>query len=290
MLLGALVATAPQLGRADEAQACSTAYDVTQAQRRAGQFSLARRSAILCSRESCAEFIRVDCAQWLGEIDASQPTVVIVVRDAAGKETSAARVELDGMPWLANLDGKAQPIDPGQHTVRFMLSGDAIEETLQIREGEKNRSLSASFEKKPAPVSSAAISPPAPAAAPPAGWESETPTAVAPWIIGGVGVAGLLVGAIAGGVVLHDRAVVGDSSQCNAARGTCTLAGYDALAQGRALSPVSTAGFVVGGLGVGVSTVWIVARRLKARRAPARMGLAPVTSAAGAMWRLQGAW
>jgi hypothetical protein len=161
-----------------EKKACGEAYELTQTLRRGGKLSDARKPAIVCSRDVCADFIRVDCARWLGEIDASLPTVVFTVRDAAGQETGAVRVSLDGKPWLDRLDGSARAIDPGEHHLRFEIDGaPALDQTVQIREGEKNRALGVSFQTKPAPPDTTA----APGAGRPV-WA---------WIAVGAGVASL---------------------------------------------------------------------------------------------------
>ena len=36
----------------------------------------------------------------------------------------------DGQPWLAKVDTKAQPIDPGSHTLRATMSNGTVEKTL----------------------------------------------------------------------------------------------------------------------------------------------------------------
>src|SRR5262249_48732139 len=107
------VAVASRADVPDDKQICSTAYDQTQALRRAGHLRMASEQAETCMRDVCASFIRTDCASWFNEIAASQPTIVLEVRDAQGKETNAVSVSLDGQPWVTGLDGRAKPIDPG---------------------------------------------------------------------------------------------------------------------------------------------------------------------------------
>ena len=140
-------------------QACSAAYDQAQELRLAGKLSAAHEQALICVRDACAEFIRTDCAKWLGEIESSQPTVVFDVRDSAGQETSAVRVSLDGKPWLDKLDGSAKAIDPGEHTLHLEMDGaPAVDQTVQIREGQKNHELTATFSKT-APASVVSVAP-----------------------------------------------------------------------------------------------------------------------------------
>lgn len=293
------VAAAPSMARADDKQVCSTAYVQTQTLRREGKLRAAREQALTCMRDVCTDFIRTDCATWFGEIEASQPTVVFDVRDAAGQETSAVRVLLDGEPWLEKLDGSARAIDPGQHVIHLEIEGaPGLNQTVQIREGEKNRKLSATFQKVEAPETAPETAPKAaPKAAPTAsgavaqGGERappETPS-IAPWIVGGVGVAGLAVGGIVGALVLREKAITDE--HCDDATRTCDATGVAAADRGRTLGPISTVSFIVGGLGVGVSAVWLLARpTAKSGAGAAMVSVGPVMTASGAGWRLQASW
>ena len=223
-------------------------------------------------RDACAGFIRTDCAKWLGEIDASQPTVVLEVRDAAGKDTAAVRVTLDGKPWLDKLEVTAVAIDPGEHVVRYEIDrAPAHEETVRVREGEKNKKLSFSFRVQPDGPSE----------------EPAPKPSVAPWVIGGAGVAGLLVGGIFGGLTLAARSTV--KSDCSSATNTCSPAGHSAADNGRTFGPVSTVGLVLGGLGVGTSIVLLATRPSAPTAAsPATVGIGPMVTTSGAWWRLAG--
>jgi hypothetical protein len=277
-VFAAIVVGTPATARADDKQACGAAYEQTQSQRKAGKLAAARQQAALCTRDACAEFIRADCARWLGEMEASQPTVVFEVRDTAGKETSAVRVDLDGKPWVAALDGQARPIDPGQHTLHYALgSGESVDDSVQIREGEKNRRLTATFQKGGA----------AQAAAPP----DDGQRSVAPWVIGGVGVAALVVGGVLAGLVAKDRSTTEDPTQCNQTTLKCTASGLSAANQGKLLGSVSTAMFVAGGAAVGAGVVWLVVRGPAKSAAPiASLGMGAVVTASGPAWRLSGSW
>ena len=281
MALASNIFAAPVAAQADEKQACSTAYEQTQTLRKEGKLSSAREQALVCMRDVCAEFIRTDCAIWFAEIASSQPTVVFDVRDAAGRETSAVRVSLDGKPWLENLDGSARTIDPGQHLIHLEMEGaPGLDQTVQIREGEKNRKLRAAFQMAPPPP--AGVVPRPDAGAP------ET-RSIAPWILGGVGVAGLAVGGILGAVVLDQKAITDE--HCDAATQTCDATGITAANTGRTLGPISTVGLIVGGVGVGVSAVWLLTRAPATSEAgAATVGMGPVMTASGAGWRLQGSW
>jgi hypothetical protein len=195
--------------RADPKQECAAAYDQTQALRDAGKLTEARKKALACSAPSCATFIVKECAQWLTEIDAGLPTVVLVVADAAGADTLAVRVSIDGQSLGEKLDGKAVPIDPGEHLLRFEMPGaDAIEQKLVIRQGEKNRRVAVSFAKAPlAPVQG----PPAPGPAklpgdpPPPEAPSKSGLRIGGFVVGGVGIVGLTTGIVAGVMAIQSK-------------------------------------------------------------------------------------
>jgi hypothetical protein len=68
------------------------------------------------------------------------------------------RVEVDGAPFADRIGGSAMPIDPGEHTLRFVHAGDApLEQHVIIRITEKNRVITAQF-----PVASAQSQTPTP--------------------------------------------------------------------------------------------------------------------------------
>jgi hypothetical protein len=235
-LLACPSARAEDAKDAQDAKAtCANAYDATQIQRRSGKLTAARESAALCMR-ACPESIRQDCDTWLQQIDAAQPSLVLHARRGA-HDLTAVTVELDGRRWVDVLDGRALPLDPGQHVLRLSSDGANAERALFVLEGERNRRVD---------VDLVAPSPSTPHA--PRG----------PWIVGGVGVAALVAGGIMTGVLLHEKAV--NDAGCPGS--TCTPAGKSAAETGDALGPVTTATFVVGGAGVAAGAIWLlIARR-----------------------------
>jgi hypothetical protein len=80
---------------------------------------------------------------------------------------------------------------------------------------------------------------------------AKTTNRTAGWVVGGIGVAGLGVGAVAGILTLGKKGTVDDN--CNADK-RCNPTGYDAAQSGKTLGMVTTTGLVVGVLGVGVGT------------------------------------
>jgi hypothetical protein len=116
----------------------------------------------------------------LSSVETSLPTVVLGAKDENGQDLFAVRVLVDDAPLVGSLDGKAVALDPGPHVLRFERE-DGRSSTLKvlIREAEKNRPISVTFERPK-------VEPPPPAPAVEAPHRS-----VLPYVLGGVGVVAL---------------------------------------------------------------------------------------------------
>ena len=262
-----------QIAFAGPKEECSSAYDQTQALRRDHRLQSAHQAAVVCSRDVCTDFIRSDCTKWMAEIDASQPTVVFEVHDTAGRDISQVRIALDGRPWLDHLDGTAKPIDPGQHTLQYAIAGaQPTNDTILIREGEKNRKVTASFDNGVLRIN-------------PGASDSSTGASanVGPWILVGIGGASLITGAVTGGLVIHDKSVT--NAHCFDATKTCDSTGEPAAAQGRVLGPVTTVTLAVGGVAVAAGVIWYAATPHRKSSNAASLIVVPIAtpSSGGAM-------
>ncbi len=132
-------------GESDK-QVCVQAYDKAQTLRQDDELVASREQLLLCARGVCPGFIRKDCAMWLTEVDASMPTVVLSVKDAAGEDMLDVTVTVDGELLVTQIDGKAVSVDPGIHTFRFEAEGrEPIEKDLVIHEAAKNRMIEVQF-------------------------------------------------------------------------------------------------------------------------------------------------
>jgi hypothetical protein len=121
-------------------QACVSASEDGQRQRREGKLLRAREEFAACSRAECPPIVRNDCATWAGEVVQTLPSVVFAARDASGADLAHVRVLSDGAVLSETLDGKPTDVDPGEHQFRFeadgFLPGDVH---VVIRVGEKDR-------------------------------------------------------------------------------------------------------------------------------------------------------
>jgi hypothetical protein len=164
--------------RADDA--CAAAYEESQVARSEGRLRAAHRELGACTRAECADFIRVDCAHWLAEVEAAQPTIVLRATDG-DQEVTDVTLELDGEATATQLDGKAVAVDPGRHVLTLRRGGrEPVQVTLVFREGEKNRPVLVEL----APPTRASTKP-AQAAVP-----AVSRTNPWPWVLLGVGAAG----------------------------------------------------------------------------------------------------
>ncbi len=187
--------------RADDSSksVCRTAYEQGQRLRRAKKLLSARDEFVVCSRAPCPAVFQPECLRWLGEVQSEVPTVVVDVRRGTGVEATAADVRLDGASFARKIDGRAQPVDPGQHTFTVTLpDGKTKTQTSTVVEGVKAQRIVFDFAPK--------VTPPPP---PP------PEHGVSPWtyVLGGVTIAGLGSFGYFGITGLHQRGEVIDCPQ-----------------------------------------------------------------------------
>ncbi len=174
-----------------DTQACLAASEKGQHSRAAGRLREARDQFNICGNDACPAIVRRDCAQWQEQVVALLPGVVFGAKDKAGRDLFDVTISMDGEVITKKLDGKAVSVDPGPHTFKFEVAGmPAVTEKSLIKEGEKARVLSVTFESGDAPP------PPAPPPPPPPGGDSGGGHTVFPWIVAGVGAVTIVVGVV----------------------------------------------------------------------------------------------
>jgi hypothetical protein len=168
--------------RALDQQECVAAYEQAQLLRSHSQLRAAKEQLLVCTQNACPKVVTRDCAQWLSEIEADTSTIVLSARDEHGRELTQVRVKADGVKLLDSLDGKAIPIDPGPHVLRFEGGQQqAVEEKLVIHQGERNRAVSVVLSTGQDP----------PAAAPSVHAPVAEPSKTLPIVAGAVGALGI---------------------------------------------------------------------------------------------------
>jgi hypothetical protein len=240
-LLGASAWAAPP-----SKEACISAFDQGQQQKRGGHLREAREKLLVCSQQECPSVVRADCADVLKQVDAAQPTIVLKASDAKGTDLTDVSVDLNGQKLASSLDGRAIPVDPGKLSLIFRRAPwQPVTVEAVIAEGEKGRIVSAVL-------------------GPPAAKKEETPRPVTPtapapqrstvgWAVP-IGFAVLGVGAIAiGGVTrLSLGSDVDDrKSGPNACAPNCSQADRDSLSSDLVLANVM--------FGVGIGSLALAA-------------------------------
>src|SRR4051794_8092328 len=87
----------PTSARADDKTACLPAYEAGQKLRLDGRLNEARAQLIACAQSTCPLQVKTDCTQWLGEIEATLPSVVFAATDDHGNDVVDVRVWMDGV-------------------------------------------------------------------------------------------------------------------------------------------------------------------------------------------------
>jgi len=172
------------------------------------------------------------------------------IRLEAGAPANAS-VERDGVELGAPSLGVELPVNPGKHEIIVRGSGRAPGRyEITLAEGQH---------------AAVDVAPGAPEAAtvprdPTSSGTRDEPTEdgsgkrTLGYVLGGVGVAGIVTGAVAGALVLSKKSTVDDN--CNAQK-RCNQEGLDAVDSGKTLKVVSTVGFVTGVVGLGAGAYFL---------------------------------
>src|SRR5262245_5307340 len=162
---------------------------------------------------------------------------------------SDARVTRDGIAVGAAGLGVPLPVDPGEHDIVVSAAG---------RRDKAFRVSRALAERKEVVVTAGEALPAAPAEAPPAPQRevAKGPPLVG-YVLAGVGVVGVAIGAVTGVMALDRKATMKDDG-CDSDGHTCrTQTGVDAASSGEILSTASTVAFAVGGVSLGVGAYFL---------------------------------
>jgi hypothetical protein len=182
-------------------------------------------------------------------LESKVPTITLVLPSSAPAGVVVARDgKLLGAPSL----GKPLPLDPGTHRFTTQAPGGPMhEQTITIATGDRIRlELTVQLPRGggAAPAAAQAVqAAPSPAASTPAS---------RPWVFvaGGIGVAGLGVGAVTGILAISEKSTI----EANCAGVACSREGLDAAKRGQAMGWASTVGFGVGLAGLATGAVLLL--------------------------------
>ncbi len=155
------IAVAPGIALAeDEKGVCVSQHEQGQLSRRAGHFDSAREQFSSCTRDACPAPVRKRCAELLAELDAAQPTLVIAVHDAEGRDVLRGTSMTLDRGSARDVPATALRVDPGEHVLRVAAaSRPPVDRPIVVREGEKERRIDVVLPAEVAPA------PPGPAVA-----------------------------------------------------------------------------------------------------------------------------
>ena len=194
------------------------------------------------------------------------PRLTVVLAPSAPQ---GAKVTLDGAPISPAALGVPQPTDLGEHVVVAAAPGHSdARSTLLLGEGERREiTVTPGMPVAAAPSTAA---PPIVAPPPPPGSNGAR---TAGFVIGGVGLAGVAVGAITGGMTIGKKSTVDE--ECGANRCTGQPA-QDAASAGKTLSTVSTVAFIAGGVGLAAGVVLVLTSGPHRAPTTATLGATPL--------------
>ncbi len=213
-------------------------------------------------------------------LEPSLPRLVVSVPEDVAR-LAGLRISRDGVSLGAALWGTAMPVDLGKHTVRASTPGQSPWEG----EAQVSRLGETVTVTIPSLLS-------ARAGADDSRGRGAAPVAAV--ALAGVGIAGLVVGGVCGGVAFAKWGEVEDmaAQQCRDPKGLsgCTPAVAERGAEASRFAAASTAGFVVGGVGLAAgAAVWLATSAGK-RPTAARLEILPAAGPLGAGAIVRGAF
>jgi len=228
---------------------------------------------------------RVETANaQVAKLKPSVPLLTLVLPANAPPGTAVSR---DGVRLQGAALGVALPVNPGEHVIVTRApGGQDFSTSVSLAPGQSKQ---LDLTVKPAPTGLPVAAPAAPTLAPaptePAGRNpnpidehrhSNTPA----YVIGGVGVAGIVVGSITGFMVLGKKSTV--NSECM--DHVCRQAGTNAANSGKTLGLVSDIGFGVGIAGLATSAILLLTQPKAESSAQAPRWQPLLASAPGGAW------
>ena len=287
-LAAAVTSAAPRAHADDGLGQCIAASDRGIDLRKKGKLIDARKSFATCAADACGPEIKASCEKRITDVNTALPTIIFAPKTAAGSDAAGVKVSMVGAVLAESIDGRPFTLDPGRHHFTFELAGQApVERDFVVNEKEKDRKetiVLGPIAPPPAPPLVVGPIAPAPAASPSS---TTSPVRTIGYVVGGVGLAGVVVGSIFG----VDAISKNNAAGCDA-QSVCTNPQSRTAAQGSAT--ISTAGFIAGGVLLAGGVVMILA-------APKRAGgtagatswqweAAPTIGSGGGGMLVRGTW
>lgn len=172
-------------GEPDPVEVCATTAERAMDARQVGRSREALAQFRACASDACPDLVRDDCRAALAELGERAPRLSFRVRDAAGNDANAARVQVDGETLTDEERTRGVILDAGTHVVDVTHNGATLRREVVVTAGDAPRVVELAFP----PSGGRAIAPPN------ADLEvNRVPAA----IVGAVGIASLGVSAVFG--------------------------------------------------------------------------------------------
>jgi hypothetical protein len=127
-------------------EACLNVLKEAKAKEQGGELQAARVLLRQCAQNPCSGFVRQQCINRNIKLEMDTPSVVLLVTDAGGGSRTDVQVKVDGEPFASTLDGRALPIDPGMHDFSFIADGHVFAtQRILIVQGQRNRFITANI-------------------------------------------------------------------------------------------------------------------------------------------------
>jgi hypothetical protein len=205
-----------------------------------------------------------DAKREVDSVSGKVGAVTITVKATTGAEIAEPTVTLDGQPMNSASLGLKRQIDPGSHVLHVTATGyKPADVTFSVVAG-ANVDQPLMLEQDTSAPPAGGPAPGAAPATPPPSSSPETPpptssghTSILPWVAFGIGGAGLILGAITGGLALGDHSTLsgecpGGSCPSNDSKAQSDLSSYHTM------GAVSTVGFIVAGVGAATGVVLLL--------------------------------
>jgi hypothetical protein len=172
---------------------------------------------------------------------------------------------IDAAAW-----GSALPVDPGKYVIEASAPG---KKPFSVEIGTKGPGTSVTVAIPPLADAPVALAPIAPLAAPPA-VDSGAPRRVAAYVTGGVGVVGVVVGAVLGSMA-KSKWREAQTQHCRTST-LCDATGVDLVSGAKTDATVATAGFIAGGALLATGVVLFATALPKSHAPTGRLVVSPV--------------
>jgi hypothetical protein len=172
---------------------CARSFEQAQRLRQAHQLRAAKGELLVCT-EKCPQVLRQQCVSWLGDVEASIPSLVVVARGPDGSVLSNARIVVDAVELAGGPMQQAVELDPGDHDLVIDAPGLAhVQQRVTLREGDRERRVDVTLSPAAPPVTSSSPSSSS------AKWggavaPSDRPVPAVVYVLGGAGLAVAAVG------------------------------------------------------------------------------------------------